>query len=194
MDSLRTATLALVLLLPVSGRAASFAWNSYSIDPFSSPGNVRFQIEFNAVPNFSLADQFGRMANAFQFTIYDSLVAPRQVESVVRGAELFDSGDRLRVRDGSGKGQDSPHWGGWGAAIGAVPYQLSGPQLSFQIPLSMLAPSSPNGIFLYQFATYEYGITTASIFTRTDVPDTGNAFVLFACALAVMLLPRRFRS
>ena len=104
-------------------------------------GVVRFDLTFDETPDFFTADEFGRLADSFQYEIDGDWnapvgIPPEGLDRVVRGDEIRVAG-ALRVRDaGFGMTPDpDPDAGGWGGVRAELPFRLDGTRLRFEAPL-----------------------------------------------------------
>ena len=138
-------------------------------------GNVRFSVVFDESPDFWTLDEFGRVADSFQYEIDADWAAPvglpaEGLEAVVRGEEIRVA-DTLRIRDaGLTVTPDSdPVAGGWGAVRAEVPFELDGAELTFTAHLSHLGDDG-DGYFAYRLFTTEFGLTTSEIESRLLPP------------------------
>ena len=130
-------------------------------------GRAAFAVRFDAAPDLFTRDEFGRLADSFQYEIdadgpvsRDLPVGP--VEAVIRGDEISVA-NALRVR-AAGEGVEpdpDPDAGGWGPVRAAVPFQLDGPSLSFDVPLDALGDD--DGTFAYRLFTVEFGSTVDQV-------------------------------
>lgn len=118
-----------------------------------------FKVSFNAPPDFASVDGYGRQADEFQYYIYNEppLVTPNQAEAdpdvVIRGGEIARGG-KLLVRAGE-EGSGEPGAGGWGPALGAVPFKLTGTDIEFTVSWDMLRET--DGKFGYVLLLVEEG-------------------------------------
>jgi hypothetical protein len=138
-------------------------------------GMVRFSLEFSGKPDLWTMDEFGRLADSFQYEIDGDWRAPiglppEGVDSVVRGDEIHVA-DALRIREaGLGVAPDADEMaGGWGAVRAEVPFELDGTRLTFDVPLDVVGDDG-DGYFAYRVFTTEYGLTTSQIETRLLPP------------------------
>src|SRR4051812_3286482 len=138
---------------------------SVSVD--TGTRRASFAARFDAPPDLFTRDEFGRLADSFQYEIDadgpESLELPvGQVEAVVRGDEIF-AANALRVR-AAGEGVEpdpDPIAGGWGRVRAEVPFNLDGPRLSFEVPLAALG--DPDGVFSYRLFPVEFGLTVDQV-------------------------------
>jgi hypothetical protein len=128
---------------------------------------AHFEAEFDSPPDLFTRDEFGRLADSFQYEIDadgpdlpEAPVGP--VEAVVRGDEIY-AANALRVR-AAGEGVEpdpDPVAGGWGRVRDSVPFNLDGPNLSFSVPLQALGDD--DGVFSYRLFTVEFGLTVDEV-------------------------------
>jgi hypothetical protein len=126
-----------------------------------------FRATFDSPPDLFTRDEFGRLADSFQYEIDAdgpaSAEAPvGDVDAVVRGDEI-DAAGALRVR-AAGEGVEpdpDPIAGGWGPVRTAVPFNLDGAELSFEVPLADLGDT--DGKFSYRLFTVEFGLTVDQV-------------------------------
>jgi hypothetical protein len=147
---------------PAVLQAMPLNWISTSIDHQTQ--NVLFTLQFSAVPNLHVGDQFNRQQDSFQIYIFDR---PRQdivhqpqpdggaiLRSVVRGEEIHLGGG-LPIRDALPIVFD-PISGGWGSTVTTVPFVQLGQTLSFSTSLSTLRLKA-NSAFGFGFETFHFG-------------------------------------
>ena len=180
-------------------------------------GIVRFSLEFSGSPDLWTVDEFGRVADSFQYEIDGDWRAPiglppEGLDAVVRGDEIRIA-DALRIRQaGFDVAPDpDPDAGGWGAVRAELPFLLVGNELTFDAPLDVVGDDG-DGYFAYRVFTTEYGLTTSMVESRllppgeepvpgpTPIPLPAPlhativaAGVLASAALARRLRPRRRR-
>jgi hypothetical protein len=138
-----------------------------SVNVDTGTRRASFAARFDAPPDLFTRDEFGRLADSFQYEIDadgpESLELPvGQVEAVVRGDEIF-AANALRVR-AAGEGVEpdpDPIAGGWGRVRAEVPFNLDGPNLSFEVPLAALGDT--DGVFSYRLFTVEFGLTVDQV-------------------------------
>ena len=132
---------------------------------------VKFQIEFDRVPDFYRVDQYGRQQDEFQYYIVydpshwtDPFGIQRSPQVLVRGGEIHFEG-QLPIRGGEHCNDsitcDLPRSGGWGGVRGSVTYQQMGSVLTFTVPRSVLG--DPDGRFAYTLHTVYYGETSDNV-------------------------------
>jgi hypothetical protein len=138
-------------------------------------GTVRFTLEFSGTPGFWTVDEFGRVADSFQYEIDGDWKAPigllpEGLDAVVRGDEIRVA-DALRIRDATfGVDPDpDPDAGGWGAVRAEVPFRLEDNELTFEAPLGTIGDEG-DGFFAYRVFTTEFGLTLSSIESRLLPP------------------------
>lgn len=136
---------------------------------------ARFSVRFDARPDFWTTDEFGRIADSFQYEIDEDWRAlpglpPEGLDAVVRGDEIRVA-DALRIRAAGLTEQPDPDpvAGGWGAVSAEVPFHLSGRELWFEAPLSAIGDE--DGYFAYRLFTTEYGLTTSEVESHVVPPD-----------------------
>jgi len=173
------ASLALGVVAPVAGPLAVSAFAgvhiiSEGVDVDRSAGIAHFHARFDAAPDLWTLDEFGRVADSFQYEIDDNWNAPlglppQGLDSVVRGDEIHIA-NALRIRDARfGITPDpDPNAGGWGAVKATVPFSLDGSELRFEAPLAAIGDD--DGYFAYRLFTTEYGLTTSAIESRLLPP------------------------
>ena len=134
-------------------------------------GKVRFNVVFDEAPDFWTVDEFGRVADSFQYEIDGDWNAPvglpaEGLDAVVRGEEIRVA-DVLRIREAGLNIQPDPDpvAGGWGAVRAEVPFQLDGAELSFSADLSALGDDG-DGYFAYRLFTTEFGLTISEVESR----------------------------
>ena len=160
--------LAAAVLLGAAGRARAglrIVEQSAAVD--RDAGRAAFAVRFDSAPDLFTVDEFGRLADSFQYEVdADGPVSAEfpvgDVEAVVRGDEIRLAG-ALRVR-AAGAGvepDDDPAAGGWGPVRAAVPFNLDGPDLSFEVPLAALGDD--DGRFSYRLFTAEFGLTVDQV-------------------------------
>ena len=111
---------------------------------------AHFQLRFNRPPDFQTVDEFGRPMNSFQFFVNpDWSGDPGNLQldygpgrDVLRGDEIHLAG-QIRIRDGMPSDTTGPEAGGWGPMVAAVPYQMEGTTLSFQVPWKEMREKGP---------------------------------------------------
>ena len=138
-------------------------------------GVARFSVTFDEAPDFHTSDEFGRLADSFQYEIDGNWRAPiglppEGLDRVVRGDEIHVAG-RLRIRDASfGVSADpDPDAGGWGAVRAELPFELDGAHLRFDAPLDAIGDEG-DGYFAYRLFTTEFGLTTSGVEARLLPP------------------------
>lgn len=138
-------------------------------------GVARFTVTFDEAPDFYTADEFGRLADSFQYEIDGDWRAPiglppEGLDRVVRGDEIHVAG-RLRVRDATFEvsPDPDPNAGGWGAVRAELPFELDGAELRFEAPLGDIGDEG-DGYFAYRLFTTEFGLTTSEVETRLLPP------------------------
>lgn len=118
--------------------------------------SFRFRLEFNRPPDFFTVDARGRQRHSFQFLINSPAdVYPRRFETVVRGGEIYQSVDELRVRDAEGDDPD-PISDGWGPIVDEVSYSVDYKTLSFEVSRETLAPNIDIGFIVYHLEIREF--------------------------------------
>jgi hypothetical protein len=139
-----------------------------------SAGVARFHVRFDSAPDLWTVDEFGRVADSFQYEIDGNWNAPlglppQGLDSVVRGDEIHVA-DALRIRDARfGITPDpDPDAGGWGAVKATVPFSLKGSELRFEAPLAAIGDD--DGYFAYRLFTTEYGLTSSEVERRLLPP------------------------
>jgi hypothetical protein len=163
---------------------------SATFDP--TDGLVTFQISFNQTPDFYTTDSLGRAATDFQYFIFGDpgLGYPAEFDSIIRGGEIYLGGG-IPVRDAT-PGVADPHAGGWGAIRGEAPFVLTGTELTFSVPLSVISDHSTDGHFNYIFQTDVYGGDTQLLTGQSIVsPEPATGPITFALAVAALLLNAR---
>ena len=145
-----------------------------SVEVDRAAGVARFRARFDSVPDFRTLDEFGRVADSFQYEIDDDWRAPvglppEGLDAIVRGDEIHVA-DALRIRDtGFVTGPDpDPVAGGWGAIITEVPFELNGRELRFEAPLAAIGDD--DGYFAYRLFTTEFGLTVDEVESRLLPP------------------------
>lgn len=138
-------------------------------------GIVRFSLELSGSPDFWTLDEFGRVADSFQYEIDGNWEAevglpPEGLDAVVRGDEIH-AAEGLRIRDANfGVTPDTdPIAGGWGGVRAEVPFQLDETWLTFEASLADIGDEG-DGYFAYRVFTTEYGLTTSRVETRLLPP------------------------
>jgi hypothetical protein len=131
-----------------------------TFDPNVADPSIFFRLIFNEVPNFTTVDQFNRQEDGFEYQTPDALI---------RGGELFVSGDMIRVRAISPPDTTDPNSGGFGAIIDTEPFTLSGTTMTFSIPFQFLAPSPT---FAYTVFAATFGAQTGP--TINDMTMAGS--------------------
>src|SRR5438270_397238 len=130
-----------VAVVAVSGAVrtarAGFAIVSQQVELDYRQQEADFSLTFNQPPDFRSRDALGRPLNSFQYEIVPDTSAPIEdfpvtaIRAVVRGDEI-DGAGRIPVRDGIETARDTvAAAGGWGLVRGTVPFELSGPRLTF---------------------------------------------------------------
>jgi hypothetical protein len=127
-----------------------------TFEPSADP-SIFFRLIFNEAPDFTTVDQFNRQADSFEYQTPDA---------VIRGAELFVSGDMIRVRALSPPDTTDTNSGGWGPIIDSVPFTLSGTTMTFSIPFQFLA-SGPT--FAYTVFAATFGAQTGPIINGVTI-------------------------
>jgi len=148
---------------------------SESAEVDRAAGVVDFTLDFDGRPDFFTVDEFGRVADSFQYEYDDDWRAPQGLppdglDSVVRGDEIHVA-RALRIR-GAGAGaapDDDPDAGGWGAVRATVPFELNGTRLRFSASLAALGDDG-DGYFAYRVFSTNYGLTTSSIESQVLPP------------------------
>ena len=175
-------------------------------------GIVRFSLEFSGSPDLWTVDEFGRVADSFQYEIDGDWRAPiglppEGLDAVVRGDEIRIA-DALRIRQaGFDVAPDpDPDAGGWGAVRAELPFLLVGNELTFDAPLDVVGDDG-DGYFAYRVFTTEYGLTTSMVESRLlppgeepvpgptpiPLPAPLHATIVAAGVLASATLARRLR-
>lgn len=128
-------------------------------------GTATFSIDFPHVPNFYSVDAFGRVADSFQIQISANPNGSPQINptTVIRGDEIHYS-SAITIRNGSPPSSD-PQSGGYGTVRGTVPFSITGTDLTFTTPLSLIG--APTGNFSYYAFTTQSGMTTAAVEGRS---------------------------
>ena len=130
-------------------------------------GTAAFHARFDSIPDLFTLDEFGRLADSFQYEI--DAQGPESAEfpvgpldAVVRGDEVHVAG-ALRIRAaGEGVEPDPDEVaGGWGPVRATVTFDLDGPELSFEVPLAALGDD--DGRFAYRLFTVEFGATVDEV-------------------------------
>ena len=138
-------------------------------------GVVHFTLEFDGRPDFQTVDEFGRVADSFQYEIDGDWRAPlglppEGLDAVVRGDEIRVAGG-LRVRDATfdAPGEPDPNAGGWGRVRAVLPFELDDTVLRFQAGLNTIGDDG-DGFFAYRVFTTDYGLTTSQVESRLLPP------------------------
>ena len=132
---------------------------------------VTFRLTFSQPPDLLGVDEFGRVANSFQYEINPDFQFPdpghpdplARIRAVVRGDEVrFTGGNLLRIRNaGIGEIDPDPAAGGWGKVRAAVPFDLDGSTLSFTANFDDLKDT--DGVLAYRVFSTEFGQTTTLV-------------------------------
>jgi hypothetical protein len=180
-----------LLLLQAVFLRAEFVANAQSaiFDPVR--GSVTFSVTFNQEPEFYTADTFGREATDFQYFIYGDSTAgyPAEFDSIIRGGEIYRGGG-IPVRNATPSVAD-PQAGGWGTVRAVVPFTLSGPDLTFSVPLTVLSQHSTDGQFTYVLQTDVYGALNQRVTGQSIIASPEPSVLPVSCGLLALLL---FRS
>ena len=134
----------------------SASWESLSVN--QAAGSATFTLDFGHTPDFFTTDSAGRPADSFQIEISaanSSISSASSLTTIVRGDEIHYA-NALVIRDATPPLLTDPHAGGWGAIRGTVPYTITGPDLTFTAPLTLLG--APNGQFSYRAFTLAHGV------------------------------------
>ena len=148
---LATAILGTALAVPsVSG--AGIASQSATYNALTS--EVAFTLVFDEPPDFFSTDALGRQADSFQYFIVGdpTLPYPSLYDSLIRGEELHLTIDQIPIRDAV-----------TAALRGSVPYSLTGAELSFSAPLSLISDHTDARTIQYVLETYEFGALTGGV-------------------------------
>ena len=163
-------------------------WESVKVD-FAAQ-DATFIIDFPHVPDFNSLDSFGRPADSFQIEIAADPAGPdplAHLTTLVRGDEIHFA-QTLPIRNASPSDFTDPHSGGWGTVRGTVPFTVSGMELSFTTPLSLL--NATDGHFAYRIFTLEHGLTQQTVQSQTvPLPSAvaaGGAMLMLAMAYMAM--------
>jgi hypothetical protein len=145
---LATAILGTASAVP-SVSSAGIASQSAVYHPLT--GEVAFTLVFDHQPDFFSADALGRQADSFQYFIVGDLTLPypSRYDSLIRGEELHLTIDQIPIRDAV-----------TGALRGSVPYSLTGAELNFSAPLSLISDHTDARTLQYVVETYEFGAFT----------------------------------
>jgi len=138
-----------------------------AVDVDMASRTARFDVRFDSPPDLFTLDEFGRVADSFQYEIDSNGPVSRDlpvgsVEAVIRGDEIHVAGT-LRVR-AAGEGVEpdpDPDAGGWGRRRAELPFDIDGPDLSFEVPLAALGDD--DGRFAYRLFTAEFGLTVDQV-------------------------------
>lgn len=167
-------TLALSFAAPALGGVSI---ESQSVEVDRDAGVARFFARFDTAPDLWTVDEFGRIADSFQYEVDGDWRAPiglppGGLDAIVRGDEIHVA-DALRIRDtGFVTGPDpDPVAGGWGEIIVEVPFELGGRELRFEAPLAALGDD--DGYFAYRLFTTEFGLTVDTVEARLFPPGEG---------------------
>lgn len=143
-----------------------------------------FGIFFLTPPDFVTTDEFGRLANSFQFYVDPDQEVSYPGDRLVRKAEVNPLGEATVVAT-------TPHGypGGWGPLLGTVPLLQEGIFVRVDVPLAWLGAA--DGTFFWALETFEYGWSDRVRLTGeagpgpapTALPDTGPTLVLLAAVL-----------
>ena len=192
----------LLTLLTIPGivRAESqdfrFIKQSLAVDP--SARTATFSLTFSQPPSFVAVD--GSQIEAFQYEIdtgsedISKPIPPSSLDAIVRGAEIFETGNTIPIRNPSGDG--GPNAGGWGPVKATVPFTLNDNTLTFTANWSDIGDS--DGKFRYRVFTTDTGAITADTQgTTAAIPLpagvwTGAILLLLAFS-AVLFLSHRER-
>lgn len=168
------------------------------------PGGIAaFAARFSEEPDLFTKDEFGRLADSFQYEI--DADGPVSGETIVGGLEAVVRGDEihlanaLRVR---AAGDDvtpdpDPVAGGWGPVRTEIPFDLDGEDLFFEVSLAALGDD--DGQFSYRVFTTEFGLTTSQVEAATGpsvvipLPPAAWGALASLCAIAVATTVRRRR-
>lgn len=149
---------------------------------------VLFSIVFNQTPDFTTVDAHGRPRDSFQYEIIPNVTGGFDqypfdaVRTVIRGDEI-GAGHVIPIRAGTQDGPDpNPKSGGWGVALGQVPFSLTGHTLSFDVPYKLMGTTDGN--FSYLLLTTHYGATVSAI-QGSSVP-LPSAALLGAAGLCML--------
>lgn len=159
-------SLSLPLCLPRPA-AAGLHIVAQGVEVDHDAGVAQFTVRFDAEPDFWTLDEFGRVADSFQYEIDENWnvppgLTPEGIDAVVRGDEIRVA-DALRIRHAGPTTipDPDPAAGGWGPVRDEVPYWLDGGELRFNARLSSLGDT--DGYFAYRLFTTEYGLTIDSL-------------------------------
>src|SRR6185437_10335459 len=146
-----------LILSALPAQAGMSGWTSVKVDHGTS--DATFSINFGHTPNFDSVDAHGRLTDSFQILIAPDPVSATPFISpttVVRGDEIrFNAA--IPIRNGAPPDFSDSHSGGWGSVRGTVPFSVSGTELTFTAPLSLLG--APDGRFAYDVSTFASGFT-----------------------------------
>ena len=155
--------------------------------------SATFHARFDSIPDLFTVDEFGRVADSFQYEIDaqgpespEFPVGP--VDAVVRGDEIHIA-DALRIRAAGDSVEPDPDEaaGGWGPVRATVPFDLEGPELTFEVPLAALGDD--DGQFAYRLFTVEFGSTvdevTGVVGAATPLPLPPGLWPALATAAAL---------
>lgn len=168
-------------------------------------GQVAFTLRLDAAPDFYTLDEFGRVADSFQYEIDgdgptgdDPEFPVGDVEAVIRGDEIHVA-DALRVRSFGPDVEPDPDpiAGGWGPVVATVPFNLDGSVIDFEVPLDALGGAAADGVFSYRVFTTDFGLTTSKVEATVGVnviplpPGAWGALATGVGFAAVRLIRRR---
>jgi hypothetical protein len=158
------AAVTLIAYATLQARSAPFLIESQSalFDPTIPDPDINFRITFNQAPDFFTVDAFGREENDFQYAT---------PESIIRGPEIYITGNTVRIRS-LGPPDPDPVSGGWGPVIATIPFNLSGDTITFSAPFDLFS-NSP--IFTYQLQADTFGVDNdlipGSSTARESIPE-----------------------
>lgn len=162
------------ILLGARPAAAAFDLVRQDVSLDRTDQTASFRLEFNQPPDFANIDSEGRPANSFQVFVNPDWAGDEahldldygQIRRVIRGDEIH-LGDGLPVRDATPSSLFGAAAGGWGRQVAAVPFEVDGRKVAFDLPWSALDES--DGLFSYSILALDAGTATRTV-EGTSVP------------------------
>jgi hypothetical protein len=191
---------------------------SYSTSVDNVAGTASFQVKFDSRPDFYTVDHVFRQADSVQFWVDAVARDPMtRAYNVLDGKLTTHSQNVISFHEIPSTNQLQIIWvapltepgprssTGWGFVAGSVDYSLTTDNvLSFEVPLSLLRDT--DGIFYYDFATYQYGGGGIPVFTGASsisydtpvlyappVPEPGISWLMMGGMALLAFLSRRSR-
>lgn len=154
---------------PLLAESQDFHIVNHSVSVDDANRTAEFSVTFDQTPTFFAVN--GGQLKAFQYevdahsTSLDSPIALSDVDSIIRGGEIWE-GNGIPVRESTGEGGAGS--GGWGPIRALLDYQIDDKTVKFTTTWADLGDA--DGKFRYRLFATDMGGTTSSLVGTSAVP------------------------